>query len=58
MPDAEDATILRQLVRVIAAAIFCLICGGVCGIFVVRDSYGSGTGEQRVQLPPVTTPAG
>lgn len=58
MPDADDAAIKRQLVRVVAAAIFCLLCGGVSGIFVVRDSYGSGTGEQRVQLPPTTTPSG
>ena len=42
----------------VAAAIFCLLCGGIAGIFVVRDSFGAGTGEQRIQLPPVTTPAG
>ena len=54
----DDATILRQVMLVIAAAIFCLLCGGIAGIFVVRDSYGSGTGEQRVELPSAGTPAG
>jgi len=54
MHDADDATILRQLVRVVAAAIFCLLCGGISGIFVVQDDYRSGAGEQRLQLPPTT----
>ena len=54
----DDATILRQVMLVVAAAIFCLLCGGIAGIFVVRDSYGSGAGEQPVQLPPVTRPPG
>ncbi len=58
MRDADDATIMRQVMLVIAAAIFCLLCGGISGIFVVRDSYGAGTDEQRVELPPATTPRG
>ncbi len=58
MRDADDATIMRQVLLVVAAAIFCLLCGGIAGIFVVRDSYGSGTGEQRVQIPSASTPAG
>ena len=35
-----------------AAAIFCLLCGGIAGIFVVGDEIGSGPGGQRVQLSP------
>ncbi len=58
MRDADDATIMRQVLLAVAAAIFCLLCGGIAGIFVVRDSYGSGAGEQPVQLPPVTRPPG
>jgi len=58
MPDVDETTIKSQLVRVTAAAIFCLLCGGISGIFVVRDSFGAGTGEQRVQLPPGPTPPG
>lgn len=58
MPDADDAAITRQIVRVVAAAIFCLLCGGISGIFVVRDAYRDGTGDQRVQLPPITPPPG
>jgi len=54
MQDADDATILRQVVRVVAAAIFCLLCGGISGIFVVRDDYRSGASEQRLQLAPTT----
>ena len=54
MQDADDAAILRQVVRAVAAAIFCLLCGGIAGIFVVRDAYDSGAGEQRVELPPST----
>lgn len=56
MQDAEDAAIARQVVRVVAAAIFCLLCGGISGIFVVQDDYRDGAGEQRVELSP--TPAG
>ena len=57
MRDADDAKIMRQVVWTVAAAIFCLLCGGISGIFIVRDSFGSGSGDQRVvQLPPVTTP--
>lgn len=54
----DDATILRQVMLVVAAAIFCLLCGSIAGIFVVRDSYGSGAGEQPVQLPPAARPPG
>ena len=57
MRDVDDARIMRQVVWTVAAAIFCLLCGAISGIFIVRDSIGSGAGEQRVvQLPPVTTP--
>ena len=58
MQDAEDAVIVRQVVRVVAAAIFCLLCGGISGIFVVRDDYRDGTGDQQVELPPATTRPG
>ena len=58
MPDADDAAILRQIVRVVAAAIFCLLCGGISGIFVVRDAYRDGTADQRVELPPTARPPG
>jgi len=58
MRDADDATIMRQVVRAVAAAIFCLLCGDVAGVLVVRDSVGSGPGEQRVQLPPGKRPPG
>ena len=58
MPDADDAAILRQIVRVVAAAIFCLLCGGISGIFVVRDDYRDGTADQRVELPPTSRPPG
>jgi len=55
MPDAEDdATILRPVVRAVAAAIFCLLCGGVAGIFVVRDDVGTLT--QPAELAPTTRP--
>ena len=50
MQDAEDAAIVRQVVRVVAAAIFCLLCGGISGIFVVRDQYRSGAPETQVEL--------
>lgn len=52
MPDAEDAKIMRLVVRVVAAAIFCLLCGGIAGIFIVGDEIGAGPGGQRVQLSP------
>jgi hypothetical protein len=58
MQDAEDAAIVRQVVRVVAAAIFCLLCGGISGIFVVRDDYRDGVGDQQVELPPATTRPG
>ena len=58
MPDADDSAILRQIVRVVAAAIFCLLCGGISGIFVVRDAYRDGTADQRVELPPTSRPPG
>lgn len=57
MQDADDAAIVRQIVRAVAAAIFCLLCGGISGIFVVRDDYRDGAGEQQVELPP-TAPRG
>ena len=57
MQDAEDAAIVRLVVRVVAAAIFCLLCGGISGIFVVREQYRSGAPDQRVELVR-TTPAG
>ena len=47
---------MRQVVRAVAAAIFCLLCGGISGIFVVQDEYRDGAGEQRVELSP--TPDG
>ena len=56
MQDADDAAIVRQVVRVVAAAIFCLLCGGISGIFVVRDDYRDGAGDQQVELPPTTRP--
>ncbi len=52
MQDAEDTAIVRQVVRVLAAAIFCLLCGGVSGVIVVRNDFDSGSGTQQVQLPP------
>jgi hypothetical protein len=57
MQDAEDAAIVRQVVRVVAAAIFCLLCGNVAGFFVVRDAYDSGARRTPVELVR-TTPAG
>ncbi len=52
MKDADDTAIMRQVMLAVAAAIFCLLCGGLCGIFVVRDAFDSGAGEQRIELPP------
>ena len=57
MPDADDAAILRQVQLAVAAAIFCLFCGGISGIFIVRDDYRDGTSDQQVELPP-TRPSG
>ena len=56
MQDAEDAAIVRQVIRVVAAMIFCLLCGGVSGIFIVRADYSDGAGQQQVELPPATPP--
>ena len=42
---------MRQVVRTMAAAIFCLLCGGISGIFVVQND--SQLEEQRVELPPI-----
>ncbi|MEO5678581.1 MAG: hypothetical protein ABIS47_02830 [Acidimicrobiales bacterium] len=53
MPDASDAAIRRQVLLVVAAAIFCLLCGGIAGIFVVRDDY-RGSGNQQVNLAPAS----
>jgi hypothetical protein len=58
MRNADDAAIMRQVKGVLAAAIFCLLCGGAAGIVVVRNSVGSGPAEQRIQLPPSTRPPG
>ena len=55
MQDAEDAAIVRQVIRVVAAAIFCLLCGGVAGTFVVRDDYRSAPPSPEVQ--PITAPS-
>ena len=57
MQDAEDRAILRQVVRVVAAAIFCLLCGGISGIFVVRQDNPA-AGQGPAQLPPFSSPAG
>jgi hypothetical protein len=54
MQDADDVAIVRQLVRAVAAAIFCLLCGGISGLFVVRDEYRDGAPDQQVELR--TTP--
>jgi len=54
MPDADDATILRPVVRAVAAAIFCLLCGSIAGLFVVREDVGSVS--QQVDLAPTTRP--
>ncbi len=54
MTDADDATILRPVVRAVAAAIFCLLCGSIAGLFVVREDVGSA--GQQVDLAP-STPA-
>lgn len=58
MTDADDASIMRLVVRAVAAAILCLLCGGIAGIFVVRGDDGFGSGNQRVQLPPAQTSPG
>lgn len=55
MQDAEDAAIVRQVIRAVAAAIFCLLCGGVAGIFVVRDDYRSAPPDPQIQLIRSTT---
>ncbi len=52
MQDADDTAIMRQVMLAVAAAIFCLLCGGISGVIVVRNSYDSGAGEQRIELPP------
>jgi hypothetical protein len=57
MKDVEDAAIVRQVVRAVAAAIFCLLCGGVSGIFIVRNDGGSQVGVHQRELAP-TSPAG
>jgi hypothetical protein len=56
MQDAEDAKIVRSLTKVVAAAILCLLSGGICGVIVVRDEYRSGAGQQQVELSPTSTP--
>lgn len=57
MRDADDVKIMRQVVWTVAAAIFCLLCGGISGIFIVRDTLGGGSDEQRVvQLQPTPAP--
>jgi hypothetical protein len=56
MKDAEDAAIVRQVVRAVAAAIFCLLCGGVAGIFVVRSDGGSQVGVHHGELAPASPP--
>lgn len=50
MQDAEDLAIVRQVIRAVAAAIFCLLCGGVAGVFVVQDDYRSAPPDPQVQL--------
>jgi len=52
MPDAEDTAILRQVIRAVAAAILCLLSGGIAGVLVVRDDGGVRVGEQRGELAP------
>ena len=54
MTDADDATILRPVVRAVAAAIFCLLSGSIAGLFVVRE--GGGSVDQQVDLAPTTRP--
>lgn len=54
MKDAEDKAIVRQVMIAVAAAIFCLFCGGICGIFVVRNDPAAGIGVQRGELSPPT----
>ncbi len=49
---------MRQVTRAVAAAIFCLLCGGIAGIFVVRDDPGSVARRQQVELAPTSPPAG
>ncbi len=48
---------MRQVVRAVAAAIFCLLCGGVSGIFVVRQDNPA-AGQGPAQLSPQSPPAG
>ena len=55
MQDADDTAIIRQVVRVVAAAIFCLLCGGISGFFVVRDDY-RGSAPPQVELGPSRPP--
>jgi len=52
MNDVEDAAIMRQVVRAVAAAIFFVLCGGVCGLFIVRDDGGSQVGVPNKELAP------
>jgi hypothetical protein len=52
MKDADDTAIMRQLMLAVAASIFCLLCGGISGVIIVRNDYDSGAGGQQVQLPP------
>ncbi len=58
MPDTEDTAIVRLITRVVAAAAFCVLCGGISGIFIVRDDMGTGAGGQQVELSPRTRPPG
>jgi len=58
MNDAEDAAIMRQVVRAVAAAIFFVLCGGISGLFIVRDDGGSQVGVPPRELAPTTRPAG
>ncbi len=49
---------MRQVTRAVAAAIFCLLCGGVAGIFVVRDDTASVARHQGTELAPTSPPSG
>ena len=48
---------MRQVVRAVAAAIFCLLCGGISGIFIVRQDNPA-AGQGPTQLAPYAVPAG
>jgi len=52
MHDAEDTAIVRQVIRAVAAAILCLLCGGISGIFIVRGDGGSQVGGHPQELAP------